>query len=445
MRDFRSVSWLRWMAAAATATVGVASALAITSDAQASWTPIVTLTASTWQGDSPVVSADKNGDFLLAWAGINNKTPDCYSYIQLRTRSRTGSFGPVQTLTPCGPPMSFPAVASSPGGYGIVAWVRGDNHAIQARLVSPAGKAGPVLTVTPKYNQTSTVSVAMSPTGQALVLWEGRQTQGTGPNGILGRFITPNGALGPVLEIGGGMSQTPSVVFDSTGTATVAWSDVSFSRAMAQRITPQKTLGKTEVILAPAPATAATTSFSVPQIADDSSGDTFLVTSVNVSSTTRQVKHLVFRKWSKSGALGPAVTVANPVDDTALTADGAGDTVIAWSNYVNSTTSDVYARRISHTGSLGPAVKLGTGFLPRAAVAAAGSGIITWQSTPFDSGLPTKLYGRLVSATAGSFGPLLTLTSNGMYAQVAEDAAGKFGVIWEGSTIGYRVYARFGP
>lgn len=445
MRDFAGARWPRWIAAAATVTAGAASALAIASDAQASWTPIVTLTGSTWQGNSPAVSVDKYGDFLLAWSGINNKTPNCFDYIQLRTRSRTGSLGPVQTLTPCGPPMSFPAVASSPGGYGIIAWIRGDNNAIQARPVSPAGKIGPAITVTPKYNQTNLVNVAMSPTGQALVLWEGRQTQGTGPNGILGRFITPNGTLGPVLEIGGGMSQTPSVTFDSTGTATVAWSDVSFSRAMARRITPQKTLGKTTVILAPTPATAATTSFSVPQVADDSRGDTFLVTSVNVSSKTKQVKHLVFRKWSKSGALGPAITIAKPVDGTALTADGAGDAVIAWTNYVNNTTSDVYARRISHSGTLGPAVKLGTGFLPRAAVAPAGSGIITWQSTPFDSGLPTKLYGRLVSATAGSFGPLLMLTSNGMYAQVGEDAAGKFGVIWEGSTIGYRVYARFGP
>lgn len=81
------------------------------------------MTTSGWQGSSTVVSADAAGDFLSAWSGINNKTPGCYSYIQMRIRSHTGELGPVQTLTPCGPPMFFPVVASAANGDAIVAWI----------------------------------------------------------------------------------------------------------------------------------------------------------------------------------------------------------------------------------------------------------------------------------------------------------------------------------
>lgn len=430
------------MAAAAAIMTGVAAgALAVAAAAQASWTPIVTLTGHTWEGTSPVISVDGSGGFLMAWSGLNNKAADCYSQIQLRTRYRTGSLGSIRTLTPCGPPMDFPAVASNANGDGIVAWFRSDNHGIQARRVSPTGRIGRVITVTPSGYQSNGVAVAMSPSGLALAVWNGPNPKG---GNVLGRFIAANGALGPVLQIGGGLPQTPSVVFDRTGTATVAWADASFSRALARRITP-KSLGKVAVILAPTPSTAAFTTFGVPRIADDSNGDTFLLTSVNVSSKSNQVQHLVFRKWTRAGRLGPAVTVAKPVDSTALAVDGAGDAVIVWSAYISRTQSAVYGRRVSRAGTLGHAVRLGTGFLPEAAVDPIGSGIITWQSTPFDSGRLTRVYGRRVSASAGKFGALLELTSNGQYAQLAVDPAGKFGVIWEGSTIGWPVQARFGP
>lgn len=38
---------------------------------QASWTPITTLTAPSWEGDSAVISVDNYGDFLTGWSGIS--------------------------------------------------------------------------------------------------------------------------------------------------------------------------------------------------------------------------------------------------------------------------------------------------------------------------------------------------------------------------------------
>lgn len=441
------------IAAASAVIAGVAAgALVAGTAAQASWTPITTLTAPNWVGDSAVISVDKSGDFLAAWSGMNGAHPSCTWQTQIRIRYRTGRLGSVEQLTPCGPWTSFPVVASNASGYGIAAWIS-STDTIQARTISPAGKLGPLLTVTPKYNQASLVNVGMSPTGQALVVWQGRQLQGTVPAQILGRFISPASKLGPLLGIGGGTGQLPHVVFDKTGTATVGWSEDFWSKSMVRRVTPSG-VGKQAVILATTPADASYTTFGVPLVADDSNGDTFVLTVMYISGKSSRSEHLVLRKWSKSGALGPAITVGTAVptitttnlgDGPALGVDGAGNAVVAWDSYLTSTQAAVWGRRVSSAGKLGPSVRLGTGHLPEVAVDPAGAGLITWQPVPFYSPYPGKIYGRRVSARTGTFGAQFELTGDGGYANIAVDPAGEFGVIWVKSSIGSFIQARFGP
>jgi hypothetical protein len=84
------------------------------------------------------------------------------------------------------------------------------------------------------------------------------------------------------------------------------------------------------------------------------------------------------------------------------------------------------------------------GYLPHIAIAPVGLGLITWQSTPYQSGRVTTIYGRHVSATKGTFGSLLKFTADGAYAQLAVDKAGRSGVIWERSSLGSVIQARFG-
>ncbi len=440
------------IAAAGAVIAGVAAgALVAATAAQASWTPVTTLTGRTWEGVSPVISVDNRGDFITAWTGINNASSSCGDPTQIRIRYRTGRLGRVEQLTPCGPGTSFPVVASNASGYGIAAWISGTDT-IQARRISPTGKLGPLRTVTPKYNQTSLVNVGISPTGQALVVWQGRQSRGTAPDTILGRFISPASKLGRVLGIGGGTGQLPSVVFDKTGTATVGWSD-DWSKAMVRRVTPRGA-GKQAVILATTPADASRTTFGVPLVADDSNGDTFVLTVVTISRKSSRSEHLVLRKWSKSGALGPKITVGtaaptltitNVGDGPALGVDGAGNAVVAWDSALSSTRAALYGRRVSPAGKLGSKVRLGTGYLPEVVVDPAGSGLVTWQSTPYDSGLRTTVSGRRVAARAGTFGALLRLTADGEYARLAVNQAGHFGVIWVRSSTGSLIQARFGP
>ena len=234
-------------------------------------------------------------------------------------------------------------------------------------------------------------------------------------------------------------------VFDKTGTATVAY---TATKVYEVRLTP-KGVGQPAVILSP----ALGTSFGKPQLADDSNGDTFVLVPQIVSVKNTQTEHLVVRKWSKARALGKAVTVAiaaptvtvnNIPDGPSLSADGAGDAVVVWNSALSSTQAAVYGRRLSPAGTLGPAVRLGTGYLPHVAIDPAGAGLITWQSTTYQSGLVTTIYGRHVTAPKGNFGGLLKFTADGAYAQLAVDQAGRAAVIWERSSRGSLIQARFG-
>jgi hypothetical protein len=451
-RELRS-SWFRdrgrlarAIGATAIVTGVAAAALAVPIAAWASWTPTKTLTGPRWEGTGPVIAADAKGGFITAWSGIDNADPSCNSQTQIRLRSSAGKWGEVHQLTPCGgPSMIFPAVAYNATGDGVVAWLRTSDDAIQAATVSPTGKIGRVLTVTPKNNLAYFPMVAVSPAGQALVVWDSTPAGTTGPSGVLARFISPGSALGPVRSLGASTQIVSAPVFDKTGTATVAY---TVTKVYAVRFT-SKRVGKPAVILSP----GAGSSYGYPKLADDSNGDTFVLAPQNVTTKTNQDEHLVLRKWSKARRLGKAITIGtaastltltNVGDGPALAADGAGDAVVVWNSALSSTRAAVYGRRLSHTGSLGRRVRLGTGYLSHIAIAPDGPGLITWQSTPYQSGLVTTIYGRHVTATKGTFGSPIKFTTDGMYAQLAVDNAGKSGVIWERSSLGSIIQARFG-
>lgn len=433
---------------AAAIMTGVAgAALAVATAAQASWTPVTTLTPQQWEGVGPAIAASAKGALVTAWQAIDNANPNCPSQIQMRVRSTAGKWGSVRQLTPCtGPGMVFPAVASNAAGFGVVAWLRTTDNAIQAVTVSPTGTVGPVRTITPANNQAYFPMVAVSPAGQAVVVWQTITATSTGPNGILARFITPGSVLGKVRSLGASTQLVSAPVFSKTGIATVAY---TATKVYAVRFTPTG-VGKSAVILSPGNGT----SYGKPQVADNSNGDTFVFAPLNVTTKTTQSEHLVLRKWSKSRVLGKVITVGtaastvtvqNVADGPALAVDGPGDAVVVWNSALSSTKAAVFGRRVSPAGSLGPAVRLGTGYLSHIGIDPAGTGgLITWQSTPYQSGLVTTIYGRHVTATKGTFGGLITFTADGAYAQLAVDNAGASGVVWERSSLGSIIQSRFG-
>jgi hypothetical protein len=435
MRRASRIGRHRLIRTAAVVTSAAAVSLVTGSAAQASWTPAVTMTANRWEGGAPpAVAVDRYGDTLLAWFALNQDGNGCYHQIQLRIRSRGGKLGPIETLTPCGPEMDWPVAAIDDNGDGVVAWVRNDNDAVEARRVSPTGKLGPLLTLTPKGDIATTVSVAMSSTGEALAVWVGQQ------NAVHARYIAANGALGPVRTLGSSPFDRLSVVIGRNGTATVAWADESNRRVVARRLTPGHVSGLQVIMPA-----AASTTYGVPPIADDTSGDTVFAIGRTVTSGNQQPTYLAVRLWSHGGTLGRVQQLAQKVSSSTLATDSTGDSIVAWSSYINSAQSAVFGRRVSRTGALGPVVKLGLGYLPAITVDPAGAGLVAWQSTPPDSGALTQVYARPFAAATGKFGSQFTLTPDGDYVRLAESWAGKFAAIWQQSSVAWPIRARFGP
>lgn len=433
----------RWLIRTATVATSAATvSLLAPIAAHASWTPVVTMTANRWEGEAPpAVAVDRYGDTLLAWAALNENGQNghpCYHQIQLRIRSRRGKLGPIKTLTPCGPEMDWPAAAIDDGGNGVVAWVRNDNLAVEARRVSRTGKLGPLLTLTPKGDgDYTTVRVAMSPTGEALVVWAGLQNAGS--SGVQARYIAANGSLGPMRILGSGPLDQPSVVIGRNGTATVAWADENFQRVVAKRLTPRHVSGL-RVIMPP----AANTTYGPPPIADDNSGDTVFAIGRTVLSGNQQPTYLEVRRWSRGGRLGGVRQLASKVADMALATDSTGDSVVAWTSYLNPARPTVLGRRVSRSGALSRVIKLGSGELPAITVDPAGAGLVAWQSMP-SSSQTTRLFARSFAASTGKFRSQFTLTPDGGYVRLAESWAGKFAAIWQQSSEPWPIRARFGP
>lgn len=438
-----------WFAKVAAVGTSVAvGLLAMAGAALASWTPIVTVTAPGWEGLSQTVAVDRYGDALLAWSALGFGTSGPIYAVQVRTRSRTGVLGPIETLSTPANAGPFLDAAISGDGAGVVAWASLGPGPVLARQVSASGKLGPLLTLTPPGVIAVNVTAAMSPTGEALVAWDGQDGYGSSV-GTLARFISPDGTLGPVLAVGGGaFGALPRVVISSKGVATVAWAD--WSGAVARRLTPGS-VSAPRVIMA----TGGTTSYGVGAISDDAGGDTvFAIIRVkNLSNGSQQIS-LMARVWRQGGTLGSAEQVAPSVNDltsdVAVATDQYGNSVLAWTNYAANQQSYVYGRRVSLTGKLSTVATLGTGFAPEAITDPAGTGMAAWQTKPLPlpggiGGQLAQIYGRPFAAATGAFGPQVTLTANGDFFDLAESPAGKIAAIWQKSTSPWPARARFGP
>ena len=187
-----------------------------------------------------------------------------------------------------------------------------------------------------------------------------RLEQATGPNGVLVRFISPGGAMGPVRFLDASTQQVSAPVFDKTGTATVAY---TATKVYAVRFTSKHVASQRSSFVPPQGPTTARPGWP----------------------TTATGTHSCLPR--RTSPLKPA------------------STSIWW--------SASGPRRPSRQGGHG-------------------------RYLCFD------VYGRHVSATKGTFGRLIKFTTDGAYASIAVDKAGKSGVIWERSSLGSLIQARFG-
>ena len=276
-------------------------------------------------------------------------------------------------------------------GNSLVAWSQKQTLAspyeVKARRLSAGGTAGPVFDLAPGeigYRP----ELAMTPSGRAFVAW--RVLKGFDPSPLVGRWVEPDGSLGPLLtivaaEAGAVGAVDPHVAVDPAGVATVSWVNEFGNTLGLRRVQPDGTLG------AIVPDISGGGGVTNPEIAALPNGSTVAI-------------------WRSAGIEKNVVTAA--------LAFGAPETI-----------------------SL-----VGTAADPEIAVDSIGNGLVTWRQS---SGEINSARGRLLDPTGAALGAELLIDPPqagfvGSQVRPAADSAGDFLVTWnrqdaEGDAI---VYAR---
>lgn len=127
--------------------------------------------------DRPVALAvAQDGTAVMAWTRDDGVS----SRVEARTRTVDGTLGPLRVLTPAGQDATAPAVAVSPGGGAVVAWVREDPSftSLRSRAMTTTGVVGPARKISLNSHDvdddpvTGWGEVGVSDDGDAVFVWQ---------------------------------------------------------------------------------------------------------------------------------------------------------------------------------------------------------------------------------------------------------------------------------
>lgn len=306
------------------------------------------------------------------------------------------------------------AISTDLAGTSTIAWGEpqpaGTMSEPRARRLSPGGDLGPVLELSPG-SPSYEPQVAMGPGGRAFAAW-----RAPGPvsqeASALGRWIEPDGALGPLLTIGKGELGVQdvvelSVVVDPAGVATVAWRNQVNQNLALRRIGPDSSMGPL-----------------LPEVS--SSVDNLKIAALPNGSTvavfdTAFVESLVVTSDLEVSAQ-MNLSSTNEVSDPSIAVDSAGNGLVAWRDGLGESSGfGVAAARLSPTGApaggeiiIEPRQPDGVDFPIGVAADAADDFLVSWSHQDGTNSYVVKALGI---NSAGVFtGPAQPLSASGSVA-----------------------------
>ncbi len=320
-------------------------------------------------------------------------------------------------------------IATDSKGNTLLAWDQlnaGLQYELHARWLSAGGHLGPTIELSPGGFGFKPVA-AMGPSGAAFVAW--RVLGGVNGAAVMGRWVNPDGSLGPLLtletpETGKFDAVEVAVVVDSTGVATVAWkNEDSLSAALElRRVSPEST-----------------TSATVPNAGTD-------VVELEMAALPDGSTLAVWRgagiqenTVSPSLAVGTQQTISsnNLADGPEVAVNSHGNGLVTWRESLEAPFS-VRGIRLSPSGApLGEELIIdpnGPGSLSTTnAISANSNGnfLVTW--TRYDEASKGVIYARGVNSEGAFTGPREQLSENGADAETAQSAiddGGNGAVVW---------------
>ena len=194
--------------------------------------PIQTLSSTLSDARLPHIAVDADGDAVVVWERFDSSSSGCCWRVQVRTRSATGSLGPIQGLSAAGEsadpgsPEDAAKVAVDVAGDAVVVWgscCPAGKEPLRARALSATGSLGPIETLSPDVNYGSPdPQVAVDASGDAVPVWTARQQNELR---IQSRTRSSTGSLGPIqsLSATGADRLFPQVAVDPNGDAVAVW------------------------------------------------------------------------------------------------------------------------------------------------------------------------------------------------------------------------------
>ncbi|MBM0255661.1 hypothetical protein [Micromonospora sp. 4G55] len=307
-----------------------------------------------------------------------------------------------------------------------MAWraFNGVDNSIYARRISKSGTLGPLITVSAGGVQAHGTNVAIDPDGDAVVTWAEWHDDGS-VFPMMRRYSMSGSLSSPVvLASTPASAETPAVAYDRDGDAVLAWANDNV--VQARTLSADGTLSELKTVSAPL---SPIDRHFAAKVTVDRDGDALLTWrhwSDQAQSTT------VWGRWvSRDGTVGNVrqLTPALHTDvvNYSIAGDLDGDMMLTWDLF---STGYLYAVTISPAQTVGQPVLLSAwGRLHSVRLDDDGDGIVVWQGKGLNNSVGSVEARRVTQS--GTFGATEVIVGIGVDPTVAVTHEGRAAVAWE--------------
>ncbi len=257
-----------------------------------------------------------------------------------------------------------PAITSDGSGGAIIAWAdnRSGNYDIYAQKLSASGAAqwtANGVAIIKAANIQDKVEIISDGAGGAIMVWEDYRDGATNGYDIYAQRVDRSGSPswtknGVSVTNAVNHQRSPRTISDGSGGAIITWEDLRNIATTGYDIYAQKILS-TGISAWPVNGIVICNANSAqldPELASDGSGGAYIAwhdfRGGNISDVN--FNHVDTGGVRTYGDLGHYVkdfgTSLNQ-RDPAITSDGSGGAIIAWTDYVNTSTRSVYAQKVN--------------------------------------------------------------------------------------------------
>ncbi|MCA9094949.1 MAG: cadherin-like domain-containing protein, partial [Planctomycetaceae bacterium] len=354
----------------------------------------------------PVVAADSNGDYVIAWESYGQDGYDWGIFAQRFSSTGIPQGPEFQVNTYTGSWQLFPSIAVSPAGDFVIAWqsigADGNAYGISARRYNADGvPQGPEFQVNSFTTGSQTApSIAINPAGDFVITWMTEDQNLEAYDIHAQRFNSlgvPQGLEFQVNTYTTSYQFNPAIAMDSAGDFVIAWESDSQDGdnwgIFAQRYDSAGIPQGPEFLV-----NSYTTFIQIsPSVAMENDGDFVIAWN---SYSDGDFGGIYSRHFNSSGVpQGSEIGINSYTTfnqrSPVVAVDANGDTIIAWGSLVQDGDKyGVFARRLNASGSLvGDEFQVNTYTtesqqFPGVAFTHNGEFVIAWESVGQDDSFP---------------------------------------------------------